>query len=366
MIGINRFLTGFYSKISLLLWVFMHGCGGSPEAEYSIDVKEQGVLIEGSARLVNVEALRLDLQSFTEMINLTGVAVADQDVTISAQESGVVLNINLEKGSSVVKNQQLFKIDDQILKNQVDEARAAANLAKETWERRKNLFEGDQVGSELAYLQTKYAAEQADARLGILLTRLANTVVRAPIDGVLEDRMVEVGTMVNIGRDVGRIVSLSPMKVVAGVPERYALDVSVGTRAIASFDALGLSSEGIISYVGATVDPSNRTFKVELEMDNPNAMIKPEMIANVNVVRKNFVDVIVIPQEALVRTENGYVVYLVDQVDRDFRAISRPVKLGPSQENRVVIESGLNAGEQLIVVGQTLVSNGDIVNIVGN
>jgi len=78
------------------------------------------------------------------------------------------------------------------------------------------------------------------------------------------------------------------------------------------------------------------------------------------------VDVIVIPQEALVRTENGYVVYLVDRVDREFRAVSRPVKLGPSQENRVLIESGLNAGDQLIVVGQTLVSNGDIVNIVGD
>ncbi|MDE0806243.1 MAG: efflux RND transporter periplasmic adaptor subunit [Longimicrobiales bacterium] len=366
MTGINRLVRSFYFKILLLFWVFIYGCGGSPEAEYSIRVKEQGILIEGSARLVNVEALRLDLQSFTEMINLTGVAVADQDVTISAQESGVVLNINLEKGSSVVKDQKLFKIDDQILKNQVGEARAAANLAKETWARRKNLFEDDQVGSELAYLQAKYAAEQADARLAILQVRLANTVIRAPIDGVLEDRMVEVGTMVNIGRDVGRIVSLSPIKVVAGVPERYALDVSVGTRAIAIFDVLGLSSEGVISYVGATVDPSNRTFKVELEMDNPNAMIKPEMIANVNVVRKSFVDVIVIPQEALVRTENGYVVYLVDRVDREFRAVSRPVKLGPSQENRVVIESGLNAGEQLIVVGQTLVSNGDIVNIVGN
>jgi multidrug efflux pump subunit AcrA (membrane-fusion protein) len=95
-------------------------------------------------------------------------------------------------------------------------------------------------------------------------------------------------------------------------------------------------------------------------------MIKSEMLANVSVVRKNFMDVIVIPQEALVRTESGFVVYLVDDVGSDSRAMSRAVEVGPSQQNRVLIESGLSAGDQLIVMGQTLVANGDIVNIVGN
>ncbi len=365
-IVINRFSRDFYFKVAALLWITISGCGGGAEAEPSIDVLDQGVLIQGSPRLFNVEILRLEWQSFAEIINLTGVAVADQDVTISAQETGVIRNISSEKGSSVRMGQELFKIDDQILRSQVSEARAAANLAAETWVRRKKLFEDDEVGSELAYLQARYASEQADARLDILLTRLGNTVIRAPIDGVLEDRMVEVGTMVNVGSDVGRLVSLNPMKVVVGVPERYALDVSPGTKATAFFDVLGMNSEGTISYVGATVEPSSRTFRVELEMDNPDAMIKSEMLANVSVVRKNFMDVIVIPQEALVRTESGFVVYLVDDVGSDSRAMSRAVEVGPSQQNRVLIESGLSAGDQLIVMGQTLVANGDIVNIVGN
>ena len=191
-------------------------------------------------------------------------------------------------------------------------------------------------------------------------------MIRAPIEGVLEDRMVEVGTMVNVGRDVGRLVSLNPMKVVAGVPERYAIDVSPGTSAVAIFDALRVRSEGTISYVGATVDPSSRTFQIELEMHNPGGVIKPEMIANVSVVRNDFANVIVIPQEALVRTEDGYVVYLADGSDGNFRAVSRLVEVGPSQGNQVLIERGLEVGDELIVMGQTLISNGDLVNIVGD
>ncbi len=74
------------------------GCGNA-EAERSVDVLNQGVLIQGSARLVNIETKSLKLQTFTELINLTGVAVANQDVTISAQESGVIREIALEKGS---------------------------------------------------------------------------------------------------------------------------------------------------------------------------------------------------------------------------------------------------------------------------
>jgi len=352
--------------VSIILWSIVSSCGAGAEAERSIDVEDQGVLIQGSARLVNVETQILKLQSFTELINLTGVAAANQDVTLSAQESGVIRKISLEKGSLVQSGQELFRIDDQILQSQVAEAKAGADLAMETWVRRKRLFEEEGVGSELAYLEAKYMAEQADARLDILLARLENTVIRAPIGGILEERMIEIGSMVNVGRDVGRLVSLNPMKVVAGVPERYAMDVASGTSATAVFDVLGVRSEGTISYVGATVDPGSRTFQIELEMENPDGAIKPEMIANVSVVRNYFEDAIVIPQEALLRTENGYVVYLVDGSNGNTQAISRLVEVGPSQGNQVLIEHGLNAGNELIVMGQTLISNGDVVNIVGD
>jgi membrane fusion protein (multidrug efflux system) len=271
----------------------------------------------------------------------------------------------VEKGATVTVGQPLLEVDDAVLRSQVDEATAQASLANETWERRKRLYEEDQVGSELAYLEARYTADQAAARLTMLRTRLGRTVIRAPIDGVLENRLVEIGAMVSVGTNVARIVSLDPVKVVAGVPERYARDVNVGASAVTIFDVLDLTSEGTISYVGATVNANNRTFMVELEMANPDGLIKPQMVANVGLVRQTIADAVVIPQEALVRVEDGYVVFVVEGDGEDAVVVSKAVELGASQRDEVVIEAGLSAGDRLIVVGQQQVTAGDRINVVG-
>ena len=352
--------------LTLLLGVV--ACGGDVEAGGgggAGGAAEAGVLVEGTSRVINVETSMVKTREFVERISLTGTVVAGQDVTISAQESGVVRRVVVEQGSTVTTGQPLLEVDDAVLRSQVEEATAQASLAGETWTRRKRLYEVDQVGSELAYLEAKYASEQASARLTTLQTRLARTVIRAPIDGVLETRLVEVGAMVNVGTNVARIASLDPVKVVAGVPERYARDVRVGTSATTVFDVLDISTEGRISYVGATVNASNRTFLVELEMPNPDGLIKPQMVANVGLVRQTVEGAIVIPQEALVRVEDGYVVFVVRGDGSDAVVLSRAVELGSSQRNEVVIETGLTAGEQLIVVGQQQVTAGDRVNVVG-
>jgi membrane fusion protein (multidrug efflux system) len=345
---------------TLLLGVV--ACGGDVEAGAGNDV---GVLVEGASRVINVETSMVEIGDFVERISLTGTVVAGQDVTLSAQESGVIRRVVVEQGATVSTGQPLLEVDDAVLRSQVAEATAQASLANETWERRKRLYEVDRVGSELAYLEAKYAAEQATARLTTLETRLGRTVIRAPMDGILETRLVEVGAMVNIGTNVARIVSLDPVKIVAGVPERYARDVRVGASATTVFDVLDISSEGVISYVGATVNAQNRTFLVEIEMANPDGLIKPQMVANVGLVRQTVEGAIVIPQEALVRVEDGYVVFVVEGNGDDAVVLSRAVEIGSSQRNTVVIEAGLSAGEQLIVVGQQQVTAGDRVNVVG-
>jgi multidrug efflux pump subunit AcrA (membrane-fusion protein) len=121
---------------------------------------------------------------------------------------------------------------------------------------------------------------------------------------------------------------------------------------------------GRISYVGAAVNPRNRTFPIELSLSNPGGVIKPEMVANVSVERLTLEDVVVIPQEALIRVEEGYVVFVVDANGGNPTARTRSVEPGPTQKNMVVIESGLEAGERLIVVGQQTVAAGDRVNVV--
>ena len=359
--GPRRRVVGGAVAVVTLLALWVTACGGDAQAGAS----GEEATAEGASRVINVEVLTVEPASFTEVIRLTGTVQANQDVVVSAEESGVIRRLFVEKGRAVSAGQPLAKIDDGILRSQVEQARARAALATETWERRQRLWEEDGVGSELAYLEARYAAEEARANLRTLERRLERTTVRAPISGILDDRMVEVGTMVSPGTPVGRILDLTPAKVRGGVPERYATDVEPGSEATARFDALGGQTyTGEVSFVGAAVDRANRTFPVELLIPNPGRAVKPEMVADVSLVRRVLDDALVVPQEALVRTEDGFQVFVVVERGDDLVAEARAVTVGPSQRNRAVVEAGLAAGDRIVVVGQNQVATGDRVRIV--
>lgn len=345
--------------MGFLLAVVAAGCGETAEAG-----SEEGTV--AFQRIINVEVQPLAASDFQERIRLTGTVEANRDVMVSAEESGVIREVLVEEGVAVTAGEPLFRIDDAILGAQVAEAQARASLARETWERRRRLFEEDGVGSELAYLEARYQAEQAEAALSTLSERRSRTVIRAPIDGILDRRSVEVGTMVSPGTPVGRMVQIDPIKVIGGVPERYAGDVRAGADATVIFDVLrGETLTGQVRYVGATVNPENRTFDAELLFPNPGRVIKPAMVANIEIARGTIEDAIVVPQEALVRIEEGFVAFVVATgPDGNEIAEVRNVVLGPAQRNQVVIEEGLQAGDRLIVLGQNQVAQGDRIEVV--
>lgn len=323
-------------------------------------------IIETATRVINVEVEPVAPTDFTELIRLTGNVRANRDVVVSATEPGLVSAILVDQGNPVRAGQAVARLDDTQLRAQVDEARARADLAQETWARYKQLFEEDQVGSELQYLEARYAAEQSAASLTALSARLDATIIRAPFGGVLDSRDIELGSMIMPGTPVARVVDLDPVRIRGGVPERYALDVRPGAMATVTFQVLdGEAFEGAITYVGSAVDPEDRTFPVEFTLENPGGLIKPEMVASIEIVRDTRLDVIVVPREVLVRVEDGYVAYVVEgPPGEDGVARSRSVELGPAQRNRVVVEAGLTAGDRLVVIGQQLIADGDRVRIV--
>ncbi|HSG08441.1 MAG TPA: efflux RND transporter periplasmic adaptor subunit [Longimicrobiales bacterium] len=345
--------------IALLVTGALVACGNA-EADDTTAESDEFV------RVINVEVMEITTQPFVDEIRLTGAVSANQDVQVSAEESGVIKQVMAEKGARLRAGDPLARIDGAVLTAQVEQARAQSELASQTWDRRKRLWEEDRVGSEIAYLEAKYLAEQTAANLRVLEERLARTTIRAPFAGILEERMIEVGTMVGPGQVVGRVVDLDPVKIVAGVPERYAADVRRGAEVQVTFDVFpGVVYTAPVTYVGSTVNAQNRTFSVEVVMPNPQGLIKPEMVANVSLARRDLAEAVVVPQDALVRVEIGYVVFVAVERDGGTVAESRPVVLGPSRRNMVVVESGLEPGERIVVVGQKSVAAGDRLNVVG-
>jgi RND family efflux transporter MFP subunit len=344
--------------------VAMGACGAA-QAENGADGSSDEYV-----RVINVEVATAEPQRFVEEIRLTAVAVSDQDRLIAAQEDGEIVELFVTWGDYVQEGDPIAKIDDSVLRSEVAQARADQQFASETWERRRRLWEEDRVGSELAYLQARADAERTAARLGLLETRLERTVVRAPFEGTIEEVRAGVGSTMSTmgpgGSAIVRLVELDPIIVHAGVPERYADDVQVGDSAILMFDALGGEPyPARVGYVGRTVNQDNRTFLIMLGVRNPDHRIKPQMVANVALTRRAVDDAIVVPQDALVRVEDGYVAFVAVERDGVDMAEVRRVTLGPTRRNLVVVEAGIEPGDRLIVVGQRSVENGDRINIVG-
>lgn len=358
MIG-NRYGSGDWRMATVLsLGLIAAGCGG-PEAS----ANEEPVAY---VKIVNVETTTVEPRSFAATVRLTGEAEPETDVTVSAEESGVLERFVAERGARVGRGAPIARIDDAVLSAQVEEARAMAELAHDRYVRQRRLWEEENIGSEIAYLQAKSEAESSAARHQQLQARLDRTIVRAPVAGTVDDHLVEAGEVVQPGMPVARLIDASRLKVSGGVPERFATRVSVGDSATITFDILpGRVFDGRISFVGIAVDRKSRTFPIEIVMDNPEGEVKPYMIANVRVMMHRIDDAIVIPREVLLRTEDGQQVFVVGEGEGGDVAVARDVTLGVTSENEVVVTSGLEAGDRLVVRGHQMVDPGDRVRIVG-
>jgi RND family efflux transporter MFP subunit len=177
--------------------------------------------------------------------------------------------------------------------------------------------------------------------------------------------MGEVGTMVSPGTPIARIVDANPVEVTAGVPERYAGEIRPGAAVRVTIDHLGGGVfNGRAGYVGTALDTRTRTFPVEFTVANADGVLKPGMVARLELQRRTLAEALLVPREAVQRVSTGYMVFVVTgEGDRTF-AEARPVQLGADAGREVAIESGLRSGEQVIVVGQQQVANGDAVRVV--
>lgn len=355
--------------------LLISACGGPASAESEATDSTPG----SNARVVKVNSFAVTLQSFEEIIPVTGVLSSPRDASLSAQTSGTIVSL-LDVGARVEQGDVVAKLDDRLIKAALEQAKAsrlsaeaAVDLAKDLFKRQEPLYrdsiisaiEFEGVRSRLSQSQALLA--QMEAAVSGAQQQLENTLIRAPFTGAVEQRMAEKGEQVSPGMPVLRIVDTSSLKIQAGVPERYASDIRVGTNATVSLKAYnGDMFDSKITVVGNVIDPQSRTFLIEVNVSNKGRNLKPEMIVDVLITRRVLKNQIVLPQTAIILDENGSSVYTVDESGPNKVAKLVQVETGASYGGQTVITSGLEAGIQVITVGQTMVSEGDLVEIVAD
>jgi membrane fusion protein (multidrug efflux system) len=356
----------------VLLFAFgLSACGGDPDASDTTPAAASPT--SESGRQVRVETRILAPTRFEEVIQLTGTVESSDDATISAQTSGTVQFVR-ELGSRVAAGDVLVRLDNRLAEAalaqataNLEAAEAAARLAEATYDRQERLY-ADSILSALEFEdirarrdQARAALRQAEAAVAQAERQLSYTSITAPFTGRVEAHMINEGETAAPGSPLVRFVSTDRLVVSTGVPERYANDIEVGTPVRMSLRAYGGEDRTApVSFVSSVIDPSTRTFQIEIEVDNARGTLKPAMIVDVFVTRSVLEDQVVIPQASILRDESGFSVYVVE----DGRAVQRAVEPGPSNDGQTVIVSGLRVGDELITSGQTTVTEGDAVAIV--
>ena len=311
-----------------------------------------------------VTTKKVETQSFEHFSTVQGAVESDDIVSISSEIGGKLTAMYLKEGQAVKKGQLVAKLDMEALNKQVAELQTQLDLAEDVYERQKRLWD-QKIGSEVQYLQAKNAVDRLKKGMETINHQLTKANLYAPISGVVDMVNLKSGETAGPGTPIAMILNTYNLKMVADVPENYLGKIKKGDRVKVNFPALGREIEAPVSLIGRKIDPTNRTFKVEVNLQNRDGQLKPNLLAELTFQDFSIEDVIVVPQAMVQQEVTGkFFVFVKGIKDRELIAEKRYVVSGESYEGDVVIESGLNIGDEMIDDGALGLSENDLITII--
>ena len=324
-------------------------------------------ILDNNEKFPLVTTITAQQQNFVHYLELQGVVKTKQNVLIYPEMQGTLQRVYVKEGQRVSKGQILATIDDGGLGSQLEQLKTQAELAKTTFERQKRLWE-QKIGSEIQYLQAKTNFDAAENAVKQLQSQLGKSTIRAPFSGIIDDVIKDQGTVVAPGQasEVFRIVNLSNMYIQVDVPETYISEITKGKEAKVYFPVLGDTIITKIRETGNFINPSNRSFSVEIPVPNKNGTIKPNLTAKVSLNDYSSENAILIPQSIISENAEGeQYTYITSEPNADSQAIVTRsiITTGKTQEGYVEVLTGITDGNYIVQEGARTVKDGQKVKI---
>ncbi|GAB4340927.1 MAG: efflux RND transporter periplasmic adaptor subunit [Candidatus Abyssubacteria bacterium] len=313
-------------------------------------------------RTTDVKTVEVTPELLKEWIELPGEVEPYIATEVPAEVGGRIDWIGPKEGDLIEKaGAPILRIDQRTFQAQVDEARAAYELAANHCKRAEELHQRGIISNEQLD-QCKAEVATSAARLEMAQVQLQKATVRAPMVGVLNKSYFEVGEYVNPGARVADIVVIDPIKILVKTPEKDIPYVHLGQKAGLTFKLLeGKTYEAAVTYISVVGDRATRTYEVELTVANPAREILPSMIATVKILRREIPDALTVPLFSVIPRGDYKSVF----VEKNGRAEERQVELGILDGDRVQILTGLHPHDRLIVEGHRELADGAAVRVQG-
>jgi membrane fusion protein (multidrug efflux system) len=335
--------------------------------------------------------------------NYTGTAslVADHEAQVVAKTTGVLKKIYVEEGDTVKAGQLLAEIDDADARSKLNSATAQMHKSEATFAHAEAAIP-KQLIPQFEYEQDKYDLQDKRAALETARLQLEYTRILAPVDGIIAERSVKVGNMMQTNQNVFRIVGMDPLQAVLNVPERQLGILKPSQSVQLEADALpGKTFTGTILRIAPVVDSNSGTFRVTTQFHDKTGVLKPGMFARIDIVYDHREDALTVPRSALIEEDGETAVFVVEKAAVDATknvakadpkadaktdaksdskgdakvvaklpadtlvAHRRLVKVGYSDGDHVEIRGGVDEGARVITVGRNAVRDGTAVQVIG-
>lgn len=306
-----------------------------------------------------VTTLNVETEEFKHYIELQGTATSDNNVSVTAEMGGNVVKILVDEGQAVKKGQELIILDDNIIRKQIDEIKVALDLATTTYEKQKKLWDQN-IGSEIQYLQAKNQKDNLESKLASAYAQLDKTRIKSPINGTVDNISINEGELANPGYQLVRVVDLDKIEVHADASEAYLTSVVKGDSVLINFPVLNKTYPATITHAGQVIDPTNRTFKIEIKLPNKNKELKANLLAVIEVMDYEVDSAIVVPTKYIQQLGGKDVVYVVstDETGQQV-AVRTEILSGKNFNGTTEVLSGLKAGDVIVAEGARDLVNGE-------
>ncbi len=304
---------------------------------------------------------------FNHYIELQGNVSTKNLLVLYPEHSGILTRVYVKEGQQVSKGQTLAKIDDGGMSQQLAQVKIQADLAKTTFERQERLW-NQKIGSEMQFLQAKSNYQAQEEMVNQMKQQVAKTIVRAPFSGVIDEVISEQGSVVGAGQSqLIRIVNLRNMYIETDVPESYIAKVTKNKDVLVEFPILGTKLDAKIRQAGSYINPSNRTFRIEIGIPNADKNIKPNLTARLKINDYTNESAILLPQSIISENAEGQqYVYILKDKNANNEAVAEKTVITTGQTQGDVIEvlEGLKDGDEIVNEGARSVKNGQKVKVI--
>ncbi len=322
------------------------------------EMKNTDTLSHG--KQIKVQFLKAKKEHVVHQFRATGTVKAVNFAYISPEMNGQIQKIYVKEGQYVKKGQLLASLNAKVMLNTKKELELALELATTLYEKQKKLW-AQKVGKEIDYLTAKNKKESLEAKISTLNSQISMSRITAPFSGIVDEIHRKVGELAAPGMQFIDLVNLSDIEIEADVSEKYLPYLKKGDAVELHFPAFpDMQTVSKISRIGNIINPANRTFKVVLNLKNPNKMLKPNMIVDLMLSDYAGNDIL-LPSDAVKSDQKGDFVFVISQNGGKNIAQKRYVKTGRNIKTNTIITEGLTEGDKVVIQGHNLLSNGSEV-----